>query len=109
MCQRRTWVLCGWLVVWLSCAAVVFAAAPASQPREWITVSPEQTDEILANPGMGWQTFHRTRTQDKNLPAWIPSTVHYARWSRRRGSSTKSSSTACWRRRARQARRSPSG
>jgi hypothetical protein len=45
-----------------------------------VTVTPEETDEILANPGMGWQTFHRARTQDKNLPPWIPSTVHYARW-----------------------------
>ena len=40
-----------------------------------LTVAPELTDEILANPGMGWQTFHRTATQDKNLPDWIPSTV----------------------------------
>jgi hypothetical protein len=45
-----------------------------------VVVTPEETDEILANPGMGWQTFHRTRVQDKNLPFWIPSTVHYARW-----------------------------
>lgn len=45
-----------------------------------IVVTPQETDEILANPGMGWQTFHRTATQDKNLPPWIPSTVHYARW-----------------------------
>ncbi|TVS20475.1 MAG: DUF4832 domain-containing protein [Planctomycetaceae bacterium] len=45
-----------------------------------VVVTPEETDEILANPGMGWQTFHRTRAQDKNLPSWIPSTVHYARW-----------------------------
>jgi hypothetical protein len=29
---------------------------------------------------MGWQTFHRTAKQDKSLPAWIPSTIHYARW-----------------------------
>jgi hypothetical protein len=45
-----------------------------------VVVTPEETDEILANPGMGWQTFHRTSKQDKNLPPWIPSTVHYARW-----------------------------
>jgi hypothetical protein len=45
-----------------------------------ITVTPELTDEILANPGMGWQTFHRTARQDKNLPDWIPSTIHYACW-----------------------------
>ncbi len=45
-----------------------------------VVVSPEPTDELLANPGMGWQTFHQTRKQDRNLPDWIPSTVHYARW-----------------------------
>lgn len=46
----------------------------------WVRVVPETTDEILANPGMGWETFHRTADQDSNLPSWIPSTVHYARW-----------------------------
>jgi len=45
-----------------------------------VTVSPRDTDELLANPGIGWQTFHRTRTQDKSLPEWLPSTLHYARW-----------------------------
>jgi hypothetical protein len=52
----------------------VFTAEPM------ITVVPEVTDVILANPGMGWQTFHRTARQDQQLPQWIPSTVHYARW-----------------------------
>ena len=28
-----------------------------------VVVTPEETTEILANPSMGWQTFHRTRTQ----------------------------------------------
>jgi hypothetical protein len=45
-----------------------------------VVVTPEETDEILANPGMGWETFHCTGKQDKTLPSWIPSTVHYARW-----------------------------
>jgi len=71
-------------------AACVFApglsasgpAARAGTQREpsMVTVTPEETDELLANPHMGWQTFHRTRDKDRNLPAWIPSTVHYARW-----------------------------
>lgn len=43
-------------------------------------VASEETNEILANPGMRWETFHRTAHNDKNLPQWIPSTVHYARW-----------------------------
>ncbi len=45
-----------------------------------VIVHPEETDEILANPGMGWETFHRTSKQDKSLPPWIPSTIYYARW-----------------------------
>jgi hypothetical protein len=44
------------------------------------TVRPVETEELLANPGIGWETFGRTRDKDKNLPAWLPSTIHYARW-----------------------------
>ena len=60
----------------------LLAAGPASAAESdaVVTVVPEETDEILANPGTGWETFHRTADDDKNLPAWIPSTVHYARW-----------------------------
>jgi hypothetical protein len=43
-------------------------------------VRPEPTDDVLANPGMGWETFHHPRSQDRNLPSWIPSTVQYIRW-----------------------------
>lgn len=57
---------------WLSLARADDAA--------WVRVVPEETDEILANPSMGWETFHRTADDDKNLPPWIPSTIHYARW-----------------------------
>lgn len=64
--------------------AVSSSVAPVQSPSavapRMVTVEPERTDAILANPGMGWQTFHRTAKQDKNLPDWIPSTVHYARW-----------------------------
>jgi len=74
--------------------------AQAADPAGLVTVTPEQTDAILANPGMGWETFHRTRTQDKNLPDWIPSTIHYARWGWRvlepeRAMSITTSWTAC--------------
>ena len=53
-------------------------SAPPS--AEIVTILPEETDELLANPGIGWETFGRTRDKDKSLPAWIPSTVHYNRW-----------------------------
>ena len=48
--------------------------------QQTVVVTPEETDEILANPGMGWETFHCTSKQDKSLPQWIPSTIQYARW-----------------------------
>ncbi len=59
--------------------AVCVGPAPAADDP-WQVVTPKPTDEILANPHMGWETFHRTATEDRNLPEWIPSTVHYARW-----------------------------
>ena len=65
----------------LAVAAHLFWLPLASAGENpFVTVTPEKTDRILANPGMGWQTFGRTAKNDKNLPSWIPSTVHYARW-----------------------------
>jgi hypothetical protein len=60
--------------------AVSSAAGQSKDPVETLTILPEETDELLANPGIGWQTFHRTADKDRELPDWIPSTVHYARW-----------------------------
>ncbi len=54
--------------------------AACSAPGQVVTILPEETDEVLANPGMGWETFMRPRDKDKSLPDWIPSTVHYIRW-----------------------------
>ena len=59
--------------------ALYNARASAGMGKE-VRIIPDQTDELLANPGMGWETFHHTRDKDKNLPDWIPSTIHYARW-----------------------------
>jgi len=42
-------------------------------------VTPRETDELLANPGMGWQTFHRFANEDENL-AGLPSTCAYFRF-----------------------------
>ena len=70
-------------LVWPGLLSVVLLhawQAWAVEPPVVVTVTPGQTDEILSNPGMGWETFHKTAKQDQNLPAWIPSTIHYARW-----------------------------
>ena len=64
----------------LAVALLTASVCSSAAERQTITVTPAETDELLGNPGMGWQTFHRTARQDKNLPSWIPSTVHYARW-----------------------------
>lgn len=55
-------------------------AGQAAVPENIVTIHPVETGELLANPGMGWETFHRTQDKDRNLPEWIPSTIHYARW-----------------------------
>ncbi len=65
---------------YLGIAFASLSLALAAEAPAVVIVKPQQTDELLANPGIGWQTFHRTRTQDKSLPDWLPSTMHYARW-----------------------------
>ena len=45
-----------------------------------VVVRPQERDDILANPGVGWENFRRSSKQDKNLPSWIPTTIYYARW-----------------------------
>jgi hypothetical protein len=64
----------------LACLLAALLASPSAAGDRLVTVTPEETDEILANPGMGWETFHQTAAQDKSLPPWIPSTVQYIRW-----------------------------
>ncbi len=59
---------------------VVLAPLASAAASEWVVVKPAKTDAILANPGVGWQTFYRTSKNDKNLPDWIPSTVCYQRF-----------------------------
>lgn len=60
--------------------AVLWPMVMIAETADLVTVTPRETDQILANPGMGWETFHHTANQDRSLPDWIPSTVHYARW-----------------------------
>ena len=43
------------------------------------TITPKETTELLANPHMGWQTFHRFADEDKNL-AGLPSGAAYFRF-----------------------------
>jgi hypothetical protein len=52
----------------LFCFLVATLRAEDQKAEGMLTVVPEQTDEILANPGMGWETFHHTSKQDRRLP-----------------------------------------
>jgi len=42
-------------------------------------ITPKEIDDLLANPGMGWQTFHRFADEDKALQG-LPSTSAYFRF-----------------------------
>ena len=61
-------------------AGCVSTGENSPESAERITIVPEETDAVLANPGMGWETFGRPADKDNNLPDWIISTIHYSRW-----------------------------
>jgi hypothetical protein len=58
--------------------AITITAVAADRPR--VVVRPSTSDELLANPGIGWETFNRPAAGDHNLPEGIPSTIQYIRW-----------------------------
>lgn len=62
------------------CLGFWVLATAAGASAQQVVVTPQETDELLANPGIGWETFHHAAKQDKSLPSWIPSTLQYIRW-----------------------------
>jgi len=68
------------MVLALGWAVDGIAGDDDASPAGLVVVRPKASDAILANPGIGWETFHRPAKQDRSLPTWIPSTLHYARW-----------------------------
>ena len=44
-----------------------------------VKINPKGIDDLLANPGMGWQTFHHFSDEDKNLEG-LPSSSAYFRF-----------------------------
>jgi hypothetical protein len=74
-CRRLPW----WL--WVAPAGpflVCLALAAEITPRT-VKVQPQETEALFANPGMGWQTFHRFADEDRNL-AGLPSGSAYFRF-----------------------------
>ncbi len=51
----------------------------AQEPIPMVTAHPQEIDDVLANPGMGWQTFHRFADEDPNLHG-IPTAAAYFRF-----------------------------
>ena len=107
----------GGVVLMIAVLVLIFSAVVAGADKlvairandgTWVRVTPKETDEILANPGMGWQTFHTTASDDEILeavarlvaatfPALLPRPVCRVRlpvagfWRRdRRGQNTRS-------------------
>ncbi len=60
-----------------ACSSLLMGSAQAAAPM--VKVEPRPSDELLANPGMGWQTFHRFADDDPNLQG-LPSASAYFRF-----------------------------
>lgn len=70
------------LVPGLALLLVIGCGLPGGAAKEgegMVKVQPQESDELLANPGMGWQTFHHFADDDKNL-AGLPSGAAYFRF-----------------------------
>jgi hypothetical protein len=60
-------------------AAVLNCYLAATAEEFTIKVVPKEVDDLFANPGMGWQTFHHFADEDKNLEG-LPSASAYFRF-----------------------------
>jgi len=58
---------------------MLIITAPLRAASQTITVTPVESHELFANPGMGWQTFHRFADEDPNLDG-LPSASAYFRF-----------------------------
>jgi hypothetical protein len=73
MSSRRATAVAPWAVF------VLLSLALSARAVDVVTVTPKETDELLANPGMGWQTFFQFADRDKAL-AGLPSACAYFRF-----------------------------
>ena len=73
--DRSAFLVTGLALTFVACIGALANAADTP-----IVIKPEAINELLANPGIGWETFGYPAKTDKNLPAGIPSTILYVRW-----------------------------
>ena len=59
------------MAAWLLSVAAA-SALLAAAGGDVVEVRPKETDDLLANPGMGWETFHCFADGDASL-AGLPS------------------------------------
>ncbi len=60
--------------------ALILASAPVHDAAsQTVTIRPRESTALLANPGMGWQTFHTFADEDPNLDG-LPSSSAYFRF-----------------------------
>jgi hypothetical protein len=64
----------------VSMLCMTLIASQTHGDQQYSVVQPTEIDDLLANPGIGWETFLRPAAEDTNLPEWIPSTIQYIRW-----------------------------
>jgi len=68
--------------IWIIIVPIILAFVAAyvqAQAAELIRVQPREIADLLANPGMGWQTFMKFADEDPAL-AGLPSSTAYFRW-----------------------------
>src|SRR5687767_9170147 len=70
-------MLINMLVALLFFLLIAVPAAYAAEPP--VNVKPKESSELFANPGMGWQTFHRFSDEDRALQG-LPSGSAYFRF-----------------------------
>jgi len=63
----------------VACAAIALLAASGGAAEGIVSVEPVETQELFANPGMGWQTFGRPADKDPSFGE-LPSSVMYVRY-----------------------------
>src|SRR5438552_3153969 len=68
-----------WMIPALFGGLAVGCASGLPGAPSRVTVKPTESDELLANPGMGWQTFHTFADQDPQLQG-LPSSCAYFRF-----------------------------
>jgi hypothetical protein len=72
------WILPLGLAALAPLVLAAFAGTSGTGPRR-VVREPQETDELFANPGMGWQTFHTFADEDRHLQG-LPSASAYFRF-----------------------------